>query len=1633
VLLLVLLISNVSAAPTVTTDKADYFFFETVTISGGGFASNTHYDVPVIRPDGSIVTGDGSETPGWDRRKTDGSGSFTYLYQLSAMAGTYEVRVYAWPWNGDLNGSPLASVTFTDAPPGIDLEQCRNGTAASPENCVANMGNGWGTGNVGDLQGHLVEGYSIPYRAVMENLPTSISITLTLGYDIKHSGAHAIDFLTHYDRLEPHAPFGHAAETVTPTDGVLGISATTTTFAIPAPSSTSPCASPVSGQPTTSFSSLPAGERVMTLFGGTITAMAYTTTPTEGCLTDAQAETQIDVTFTVDSATAVLSWGGHIGRALDWGAGNSAGGIAGSPYHMRLIDWSCALPCTSLPNLGNQDRSLSAGTVEPAGTVIINKVAVGGDDTFSFTAAPDGIPTAFDITTSGGTGSQTFDNITAATRTVTESGPPAGWVFTSLVCDDPDSGTTVSGQTATIDLDSGETVTCTYTNTKQGTVIIEKTCVGGNDTFGYTGTGAGIPANFNVTCVSGSGSQTFANIDAGAKSVTEAAPPAGWVFTSLVCVDPDSGTTVSGQTANIDLDPAETVTCTYTNTKQGTVIIEKTCVGGNDTFGYTGTGTGIPANFNVTCVSGSGSQTFANIDPGAKSVTEAAPPAGWVFSGLVCVDPDSGTTVSSQTATIDLDPGETVTCTYTNTKQGTVIIEKTCVGGNDTFAYTGTGTGIPANFNITCVSGSGSQTFANIDPGAKSVTEAAPPAGWAFTSLVCVDPDGGTTVSGQTANIDLDPGETVTCTYTNTPNTADVKILSQTVFAADCASPAPNPIPVSQNTTICLRKVIHNNGPAGPVDVSISKTASAPPDCTITPNGPIAGSETNLQVNVDRNHDELFTIQCTEPSFHTFSFTNILAITTPGITDPTPGNNSASTDFTAAFTATVDLKIVSQTVGTKDGLGKCTNPPPAQFFVSQDTDICVRKVIHNNGPLAMADAIDTNTVSVVPPDCTAIPPQDVELIFDLPINLDVTFDEFFTIHCTDRSFHTFSFTNILDPVEHVTDTDPINNTLVTDIVIPVIDFTDVAIVSHEILSGPSQIDVSENAIVTIRKVIRNNGPISPVDLEVVRTFDPPPDCTAVPVGPITVQVLLTFGQDKTLDEEWTIHCTQRSFHTFNFINDLNLKDPHLQDSIPANNSGDSPFVFAAIEDADVKIVSQTILAADCASPAPATIPVSQNTNICLRKVIRNDGPFGPVDVTIAKTATAPPDCTVTPSGPIAGSETNLQVNVDRNHDELFTIHCTKPSFHTFSFTNDISLVPITHVADPDSINNSATTDFTPGFTTPTDVKMVSQTILAADCASPAPTTIPVSQNTNICLRKVIRNDGPFGPVDVSIAKTATAPPDCTVTPSGPIAGSETNLQVNVDRNHDELFTIHCTKPSFHTFSFTNDISIETLHIEDSVPANNSQPTNFTPSFTAQADVEIVSQTVLAADCTSPAPTTITVSQDTNICLRKVVRNNGLFGPVDVSVSKTAEFVPGGGQQAGDATVIPTSGGATLQDIPVSQSVTHNEVFTLHCFEAGDFEFLFSNSIAVVDLHVSDPIAANDLANTSFVVTCEGGPPPPVGGIVEFLSAAPDSSERQLADSGSSASKLALAVGIAVAGAAAVAAGVSYVRRQRLGG
>src|SRR5207245_122109 len=74
----------------------------------------------------------------------------------------------------------------------------------------------------------------------------------------------------------------------------------------------------------------------------------------------------------------------------------------------------------------------------------------------------------------------------------------------------------------------------------------------------------------------------------------------------------------------------------------------------------------------------SGQQAFCVTPPGTLSVAEAAPPAGRPFVRLSCDDAQSPTPSavdqSTRSASINVEPGETVRCVWLNTTQAGPVI-----------------------------------------------------------------------------------------------------------------------------------------------------------------------------------------------------------------------------------------------------------------------------------------------------------------------------------------------------------------------------------------------------------------------------------------------------------------------------------------------------------------------------------------------------------------------------------------------------------------------------------------------------------------------------------------------------------------------------------------------------------------------------------------------------------------------------------------------------------------------------------------------------------------------------------------------------------------------------------------------
>ena len=170
-----------------------------------------------------------------------------------------------------------------------------------------------------------------------------------------------------------------------------------------------------------------------------------------------------------DTCGVALWFGAHVAAQANWGLGLGAGSISGSPYHV-------ALDAVDGAAVGQRDNQMQAGVVTavPNGTIVIVKDAVPNDaQDFSFNLNNNStISQNFSLDDDSDPtlpNSQTF-SVPPGTWTASELNIPAGWTLTDLVCVDPTSNTTVDlgSATATINLASSETVTCTFTDSRLG-------------------------------------------------------------------------------------------------------------------------------------------------------------------------------------------------------------------------------------------------------------------------------------------------------------------------------------------------------------------------------------------------------------------------------------------------------------------------------------------------------------------------------------------------------------------------------------------------------------------------------------------------------------------------------------------------------------------------------------------------------------------------------------------------------------------------------------------------------------------------------------------------------------------------------------------------------------------------------------------------------------------------------------------------------------------------------------------------------------------------------------------------------------------------------------------------------------
>src|SRR5207244_1947393 len=126
-------------------------------------------------------------------------------------------------------------------------------------------------------------------------------------------------------------------------------------------------------------------------------------------------------------------------------------------------------------------------------------------------------------------------------------------------------------------------------------------------------------------------------------------------------------------------------------------------------------------------------QTYSNVTPGSGYSVAETVPSGWDLTSSTCSD---GSPVSN----IDVSPGETVTCTFTDRKRGTIIVMKVTdpspYPSNTSYSFTAASRLAPSAFSL--MNGD-QQTFSDVTPGSGYSVAESVPAGWALASSTCDD------------------------------------------------------------------------------------------------------------------------------------------------------------------------------------------------------------------------------------------------------------------------------------------------------------------------------------------------------------------------------------------------------------------------------------------------------------------------------------------------------------------------------------------------------------------------------------------------------------------------------------------------------------------------------------------------------------------------------------------------------------------------------------------------------------------------------------------------------------------------------------------------------------------------------
>jgi uncharacterized repeat protein (TIGR01451 family) len=326
----------------------------------------------------------------------------------------------------------------------------------------------------------------------------------------------------------------------------------------------------------------------------------------------------------------------------------------------------------------------------------VGNISFSSDDSFTLSAAP------------GKPGAMTFYRAGGTTWNFTEQ-VPAAWQLTKITCTAPGGSPTttdVTSGTTTVALESGDTVTCTYTDRLRpptAGLLITKITRGGLGTFGFSvdpaAAGPTLSAKATTTYVgiAAPALPEFTDLAPGAYNIDEDSPSSdagSWTLERVTCDSKPRASRSSSQTVNIKGGTG--TICTFENrfTPNGTIRLRKVTRGGTTTTGFVINTVGVtpPRQYQQSAtttaenesVLASGSNT-SNLPLGTYDITELSAPStpteAWRLDTVTCNGVAVPAAQGNLRVTLTASQPD-VDCTFTNVLDEAAVLPATAGSGD---------------------------------------------------------------------------------------------------------------------------------------------------------------------------------------------------------------------------------------------------------------------------------------------------------------------------------------------------------------------------------------------------------------------------------------------------------------------------------------------------------------------------------------------------------------------------------------------------------------------------------------------------------------------------------------------------------------------------------------------------------------------------------------------------------------------------------------------------------------------------------------------------------------------------------------------------------------------------------------